>query len=284
MRITIKELELVSCPRFVPLSLGYLTTDFIINQKISIHRFNLSNYTAFAPPAIMAFSISCTIIRLLFFTVYIFANELNVLEPGKQVYPILSQDNIPAIFAGSATTTSENMVDYALQQDDQHPSNPNSLLLANENPDCAASSSNIIQSSTGRRSRMRYKRGGSGNGAVCEWQEFKEDSPETSTTPDDEQLRGKRRRPTPRPSRDSGNVGPLNIPGILNNIAPAPYKLNRDADPQQCPFGAQNIPVCYPKVAIPRDNPALIISPCRIGKCDIFLSPLLTSVRKSSHL
>lgn len=233
----------------------------------------------------MAISISCNIIRLLLFTVHIVANELNVLEPGTQVYPILSQDNIPAISTGSATASSENMVDYALQQDYQHSSNPNPLLLANENLDCAASSSNIIQPSAERRIRMRYKRGGGGNGAaVCEWQEFKEDSPETTTTTaDDVQLRGKKRRPKPRPSRDPGQVGPLKIPDILNNLAPAPYKINRDADPQQCPFGDQNIPVCYPKEAIPQDNPALIISPCRIGKFYISLSPLLTSVRIFSH-
>lgn len=234
----------------------------------------------------MAFSISCMIIRLLLLTVHICANELNVLEPGTQVYPILPQDNNPAISAGSATATSENMVDYALQQHDQHPSKPNPLLLANENPDCTASPrSNIIQSSAGRSSRMRYKRGGGSNvAAVCEWHEFNEDSPETTTTPDDEQLRGKRRRPKPSPTRDPGKVGPLKNPDKLDNLAPAPYKLHREADPQQCPFGEQNIPVCYPKVAIPLPNPALIISPCRIGKCDKFLSPLLMSVRIFSHL
>lgn len=234
----------------------------------------------------MAFSFSCKTIRLLLFIVHICANELNVLEPGTQVDPILFQDNNLAISAGSATATSENMADYALQQHDQNPSNPNPLLLASENPDCAASSSNIIQSFAGRRrSRMRYKRGDGGNGAaVCEWQEFKEGSPETTTTPDDEQIRGKRRRPKPAPWRDPGTVGPLNIPDRLNNLAPTPYKLHRKADPQKCPFGQQNIPVCYPKVAIPQLNPALILSPCRIGKCDISLSPLLTSVRIFPHI
>lgn len=234
----------------------------------------------------MAFSISCKIIRLLLFIVHVCANELNVLEPGTQVDPILSQDNNLAISAGSATATSENMADYALH--DQHSSNPNPPLLANENPDCAASSSNIIQSSAGRRSRMRYKRGGGGgNGAaVCEWQEFKEDGPETTTTttPGDEQLRGKRRRPKPPPWRDPGKIGPLKLPELFNILAPAPYKLHTKADPQKCPFGPQNIPVCYPKVAIPQLNPALILSPCRIGKCHLYLSPRLTSMKIFSHL
>lgn len=220
----------------------------------------------------MAFSISCKIIRLLLFIVHICANELNLLEPGTQVDTILSQDNNLAIPAGSATATSENMADYALQQHDQHSSNPDPLLLASENTDCTASTSNIIQSSARRRS------------IICEWQEFKEDVPETTTTPDDEHVRGKRRRPNPPPWRDPGTIGPLNIPESFNILAPAPYKLHRKADPQQCPFGPQNIPVCYPKKAIPQLNPALILSPCRIGKCDIYLSPLLTNVRIFSHL
>lgn len=232
----------------------------------------------------MAFSISCKIIRLLLFIVHICANELN-LEPGTQVDTILSQDNNLAIPAGSATATSENMADYALQQHDQHSSNPDPLLLASENPDCTASTSNIIQSSARRRSIMRYKRAGVGNeAAVCEWQEFKEDVPETTTTPDDEQVRGKRRRPNPPPWRDPGTIGPLNIPELFKILAPAPYKLHRKADPQKCPFGPQNIPVCYPKKAIPQLNPALVLSPCRIGKCDMYLSPLSTNVRIFSHL
>lgn len=233
----------------------------------------------------MAISISCKIIRLLLFIVHICANELNVLETGTQVDPILPQDNNLAIPAGPATATPESMADYSLQQHEQHSSNSNPLLLASENPDCVASSSNIIQSSAGKRSIMRYKRAGGGNGAaVCEWQESKEDSPEKTTTPDDEQLRGKRRRPKTPPWRDPGTIGPLNIPELFNILAPAPYKLHRKADPQKCPFGPQNIPVCYPKLAIPQLNPALILSPCRIGKCDISLSPLLTSVRIFSHL
>ncbi|MCJ1348870.1 hypothetical protein MMC31_007103, partial [Peltigera leucophlebia] len=182
----------------------------------------------------MAFSISCKTISLLLFIVHICANELNVLEPGTQVDTILSQDDNLAFSAGSTTATSEDMADDTLQQDDQHPSNPNPLLVASENPDCAASSSNIIQSPAGRRrSRMRYKRdGGDNGGAVCQWQEFKEGDPETTTTPDDEQLRGKRRRPKPKPGRDPGTVGPLNNPEPLNNLEPTPYKLDRKADPQ----------------------------------------------------
>lgn len=228
----------------------------------------------------MPFSISCKSIPLLLFIVQTCANELNVLELGTQVDSILSQDiNLPT-FDGS-TATFEDIADGALQQHDQHPSNLNPLL------DCAASSSNIIQSPTGRKMRrMRYKRGGGGDGgAVCQWQEFREDGPETTTIPEDERLRGKRRRPKPSPGRDPGPIGPINNPEQPNNLEPAPYKLDRKADPQKCPFGQQNIPVCYPKVAIPQNNPALMLSPCRTGTFDIYKNPFWTSVRIChSHL
>ena len=218
----------------------------------------------------MPFSILCTIISLFLLIFHTCADELNIFEPGTQVDTILSQDNNFAVSAGSTTATFNGITDNALQQHDQHPSNPNSLLLASENPDCAASSSNIIQSPTGRRKfRMRSKRDGDSNGGeACEWQEFKDDGPGT-TTPDDEQLRGKRRRPRPgyvNPGRELSPVGPLKDPEPLPNPEPAPYKLDGNPDPQKCRFGQQNIPVCYPKVAPSPTNPALILSPCRTGE------------------
>lgn len=225
----------------------------------------------------MPFPISCKIISLFLFIFHTCANELNIFEPGTQVDTILSQDNL-AVSAGSTTATFDGITDNALQQNDQHPSNPNPLLLASENPDCAASSSNIMQSPAGRRRfRMRSKRDGDSNGGeACEWQEFKDDGPGT-TTPDDEQLRGKRRRPNPGiaiPGRKLGPVGPLMNPEPITNPEPAPYKLDKNPDPQKCPFGEQNIPVCYPKVAPSPINPALFLSPCRTGEWYRSLSSL----------
>lgn len=237
----------------------------------------------------MPFSISCKAISLFLLIFHTCANELNVFQPGTQVNTVLSQDNNLAVSAGSTTTTFEGITDDASEQHIQDPSNPDLLPLASENPDCAASSSNIIQSPAGRRrSRMRSKRdGGDGNrGASCEWQEFKDDGTETTTTPDDDQLRGKRRRPKPgaaNPGRGPGPTGPLSNPDQFNNLEPAPYKLDMKPNTWKCPFGQQNIPVCYPKVARQPSNPALVLSPCRTGKLVIYpsllSSPLLTSLR-----
>lgn len=227
----------------------------------------------------MPFSISCKTISLFLLIFHTCANELNIFEPGTQVDTILSQDNNLAVSAGSTTATFEGITDDALQQHDQHPSDPNPLLLASENPDCAASSSKTTQSPAGRRrSRSRSKRDGGGNGGeACEWQEFKDNGPGTTTTPDDQQLRGKRRRPKPgyiNPARGPAPLGPLNSPEPFTNLRPAPYKLDREPDPQKCPFGNQNIPVCYPKVARTQTNPALVLSPCRTGELYLSLSSL----------
>lgn len=225
----------------------------------------------------ISISISCKTISLFLLIFHTCANELNIFEPGTQVDTILSQDNNLAVSAGSTTATFEGITDDALQQHDQHPSDPNPLLLASKNPNCAASSSNTIQSPAGRRrrrSRMRSKRDGGGNGGdACEWQ----DGPGTTTTPDDQQIRGKKRRPKPgyiSPAIGPGLLGPLNNPEPFTKLRPAPYKLDREPDPQKCPFGQQNIPVCYPKVAPTPINPALVLSPCRTGELYISLSSL----------
>lgn len=230
----------------------------------------------------MSFSILCKTISLFVLIFYTGANELNVLrEPRTQVVTTSSQDNNLALPAGSTSATStliEGVTDAeVLQQHDQDPSNPDVLLLASENPDCAASSSNIIHSPAGKRKikRLRAKRS---DGGVCEWQEFKDDSPGTTTTPEvDQRLSGKRRRPKPgvaKPGRDVGPIGPLLNPEQPSNLGPAPYKLDSKSNPQKCPFGQQNIPVCYPKAGPPQNDPALFLSPCRIGKCNISLCTL----------
>lgn len=232
----------------------------------------------------MPFAILCKTISLFVLIFYTGANELDVFrEPRTQLATTSSQDNNLALPAGSTlssttTTVFEGITDAdVLQQDDQDPSNPDVLLLASENPDCATSSSNIIHSPAGKRKikRLRFKRSG---GEVCEWQEFKVDGPGTTTTPEvDQQLSGKRRRPKPgfaNPGRDPGPIGPLLNPEQLPNLGPAPHKLYGKSNLQKCPFGQQNIPVCYPKGASPPNDPALILSPCRIGKCDISLCTL----------
>lgn len=182
------------------------------------------------------------------------ANELNVFrEPGTQVATTSSQDNnlaLPAGSASAATTLFEGITDADfLQHHDQDPSNPDVLLLASENPDCAASSSKIIHSPAGKRKtkRLRFKRSGGSDGGVCEWQEFKDDGPgTTTTTPEvDQQLSGGRRRPKPgvvKPGRDPGPIGSLLNPEQLPNLGPAPYKLDGKSNPQKCPFEQQNIP------------------------------------------
>lgn len=226
----------------------------------------------------MPILILCKTISLFVLIYHTRADELNVFgEPGTS-----SQDNNLALSAGSTTTLFEGITDAdALQQHGQDPSNPDVLLLASEIPDCAASSSNIIHSPAERRKikRWRIRRSGGNDGGVCEWQEFKDDGPETTTTPEDDQQqpRGKRRRPKPgvaKPGRDPGQVGPLLNPEPLPNLEPAPYKLDKKPNPQKCPYGQQNIPICYPKVAPPQDDPALFLSPCRTGKCDISLYTL----------
>lgn len=200
----------------------------------------------------MPFSILCKTISLLLLIVLTCANELGVFEPGTQVVTISSQDNLAA---SAGSTTSGSITDDALQHD-QDPSNPDLLLLASENPDCAASS-NMIQSPGRRRRKSRFKR--DDNRGVCEWQE---------TTPNnDDQLRGRRRRPKPGNAKEPGSVGPLRNPErATNHLEPAPYNIDGKPNPQKCPFGNQNIPICYPKVALPQNNPALMLSPCRTGK------------------
>lgn len=214
------------------------------------------------------------------------ANELSDFrEPGTQIATTSSGDNnlaLPASSASATTTLFEGITDADfLQHYDQDLSNPDVLLLASENPGCAASSSKIIHSPTGKRKikRLRFKRSGGSDEGVCEWQEFKDDGPgTTTTTPEvDQQLSGKKRRPKPgsvKPGRDAGPIGPLLNPEQLPNLRPAPYKLDGISNPQKCPFGQQNIPICYPKAAPPQDDPALILSPCRIGTCDISLCSL----------
>lgn len=230
----------------------------------------------------MPFSIFCKTISLFVLIFYTGANELNIFrEPGIQVVTTSFQDNNLALPAGPTSATSTLIEDVTdaeiLQQHYQDPSNPDVLLLASENPDCAASSSNIIHSPAGKRrlKRLRVKRSG---GGVCEWQEFKDDSPGTTTTPEvDQQLSGKRRRPKPgvaNPGRDAGPIGPLLNPEQQPNLGPAPYKLDSKSNSQKCPFGQQNIPVCYPKASPPQNDLALFLSPCRIGKCDISLCTL----------
>lgn len=232
----------------------------------------------------MPFSILYKTISLFVLIFYTGANELNVFrEPRTQVVTTSSQDNNLALPAGSistitTTTAFEGITDAdVLQQHDQDPSNPDDLLLASVDPDCAASSSNIIHSSAGKRKikRLRFKRSG---GGVCEWQEFKVDGPGRTTTPEvDQQLSGKRRRPKPgvaKPGRVPGPIGPVLNPEQLPNLGPVPHKLYGKSDPQKCPFGQQSIPICYPKGAIQPNDPALILSPCRIGKCDISLCTL----------
>lgn len=256
---------------------GIGEADVISSQKnVHSHHFTFQDLLGLIT---MSFSILCKTISLLVLIFYTGANELSVFrEPRTQVVTTSSQDNNLALPAGSKSTTAtlfEGFTDAdVLQQHDQDPSNPDVLLLASENPDCAASSSSIIQSPAGKRKikRLRFKRSGE---AVCEWQEFKDNGPSTTTTPEvDQQPSGKRRRPKPGvavPGRNPGPIGPLLNPEQLPNQGPAPYKLDGKSNPQKCPFGQQNIPVCYPKVASPQGDPALILSPCRIGKCDISL-------------
>lgn len=228
----------------------------------------------------MPFSIFCKTISLFVLIFYTGANELNVFrEPGTQVVTTSSQDNnlvLPAGPTSAALTLIEGVTDAEIlqQQHDQDPSIPDVLLLASENPDCATSSSNIIYSPAGKRKmkRLRVKRS---DGGVCEWQEFKDDSSGTTTTPEvDLRNSGKRRRPKPgvaNPGREVGPIGPLLNPEQQPNLGPAPYKLDSKSNPQKCPFGQQNIPICYPKAGPPQNDPALFLSPCRIGKCDISL-------------
>lgn len=232
----------------------------------------------------MEFSILCKTISLFLFIFHTRADELNVFpEPGTQEDTTSTQGNNLALSATSPTTTAlfQGITDAdALQQHDQDQSNQDVLLLASENPDCAASSSSIIHSPAGRSKtkRLRFKRSGAKEEGLCEWQEFKDDGSETTTTPpEDYQLRGKRRRPKPgvvNPGIEPVPVGPLMNPGQFFNPELAPYKVDKKPNPQKCPFGQQNIPVCYPKVAPPQIDPALILSPCRTGKCDISLYTL----------
>lgn len=221
----------------------------------------------------MRFSIFCKTISLFALILHTRANGLSVFrEPGTQVDTTSSQDNNLALPYSSTTKLFEGIPEVdALQQHDQDPSDSDFLLLASENPDCAASSSNIIHSPAGRRKikRLRFKRSGGKDGEVCEWQEFNNDSPETTTPGDDQQLRGKRRRPEPGIANPERYLGPMEP---LSNLKPAPYKLDSKPNPQKCPYGQQNIPVCYPKVAPPQENPALFLSPCRTGKHDLSLS------------
>lgn len=255
--------------------------DFTSSQEnVHLHHFTITQ--DLLGLTTMSFSILCKTISLLVLIFYTGANELNVFrEPRTQVVTTSSQDDNLALPAGSTSTTTTTLFEGSttdadvLQQHDQDPSNPDVLLLTSVNPDCAASSSDIVHSPAGKRKikRLRFKRSG---GPVCEWQEFKDDSPSTTTTtPEvDQQPSGKRRRPKPGvviPGRDPGPIGPLLNPEQFPDLAPAPYKLDGKSNPQKCPFGQQNIPVCYPKAASPQGDPALFLSPCRIGKCNISL-------------